>query len=493
MSVSLVEAVRAGDRRRVQAALKSGADPNEGDTKSTPLGHAASVGDRSICKLVLQAGADPAVVDADGFFPLALAAAHDHGPTVALLLDRGAPLEQRDRKGGTALHVAASHGATKSTRALLAAGAALDAEDEYATQPLAYAAMHGRVPVVKMLLKAGADVQAVDSGGQSALLHALWKMAALRVERWELDGLRGDEPVVFVIRHGALRVREGDREIEPPVAAQRDIAAQCNPDHETYLACADCAHGLVRAGANVQIADPQGRTPLHFAMEVGEPALAGRLLRSGAQLDAVDAQGRTPVHAAAGSGRPDLFERCKPLATADLSAADGEGLTPVHYAARAGQIDVLRWLLYRREVSVLLTPRPSDLAREAEQAAATELLCAREEHQEKMRSVPRPRLLSEVIEALKAGTHYLPYLGRARSWRGDLSHVNAVVNGRWFDGWVDAEGTLALERSVVGVDELVVRLQGLAEGDKVEAALLDWSTLPAGTKEAIRRAVEASD
>jgi len=73
--------------------------------------------------------------------------------------------------------------------------------------------------------------------------------------------------------------------------------------HEAAVAC------LLRSGANVAICDAQAkRTPLHLAVVGGSAPVAALLLQHGAQVDMVDAAGRTPMNEATDAGDPDLLK-----------------------------------------------------------------------------------------------------------------------------------------------------------------------------------------
>jgi ankyrin repeat protein len=59
-------------------------------------------------------------------------------------------------------------------------------------------------------------------------------------------------------------------------------------------------------GKDVNMADEQQRSPLHYAAAYDHAEVAQALLDAGAKLEAVDSKSNTPLHSAAGYGRGEL-------------------------------------------------------------------------------------------------------------------------------------------------------------------------------------------
>lgn len=102
---------------------------------------------------------------------------------------------------------------------------------------------------------------------------------------------------------------------------------------------------LVKAGAAINIANFDGRSPLHLAVSmVGSLPeqtcvnMTTHLLHYGADANVADESGVSPLHVAAELGNVALIDALIEQGGASLNAVDGEGETALFYALR-GQHD----------------------------------------------------------------------------------------------------------------------------------------------------------
>eukprot|EP00898_Chlorokybus_atmophyticus_P007991 jgi/Chlat1/8193/Chrsp76S00612 len=116
----------------------------------------------------------------------------------------------------------------------------------------------------------------------------------------------------------------------------------------------EAAEDFLAVGRDVNEADKEGRTPLHFSVAYSQPAVFEVLVAAGAKLNATDSKQNTPLHYAAGYGRSDFI---KPLldAGADTSAKNSTGKTPYDLAT----IDQRNPLSSDEEALALLKPKGS--------------------------------------------------------------------------------------------------------------------------------------
>ena len=103
---------------------------------------------------------------------------------------------------------------------------------------------------------------------------------------------------------------------------------------------------LLRSGEDVNAAQGDGMTALHWAAELGSADLTETLIAAGAYLDAVTRLGDfTALHIAARGGEGSVV-RVLAGAGANVNArTSAGGVTPLHYASASGGADAVRVLL----------------------------------------------------------------------------------------------------------------------------------------------------
>ncbi len=121
---------------------------------------------------------------------------------------------------------------------------------------------------------------------------------------------------------------------------------------------------LLETGASVDPADHNGCTPLHTAATHGDAKIAGLLLEKGAQANPTDQLGWTPLHCAADEGHEQVAQRLLQQG-AEVNPVNAQGQTPLSLALRNGhrplaalliasgasmrRMDALRWHLANQQ------------------------------------------------------------------------------------------------------------------------------------------------
>ena len=229
--------------------------------------------------------------------------------------------------GTTALHWAVRAGDIDTVKRLLHDGANARASNRYGVTPLSLAAENGDAPVIDLLLAAGADAKASLSNGQTMLMLAARNGNAAAVKTLVAHGARvnGQENVLgesalawaAAENHGdavAALVQAGaDVNLRSHVTkfAQRDygdgksgrftVLPRGGWTPLMYAArqdARDAIRALVAAHADIDAKDPDGTTALTFAIVNAHYDTASMLLDLGADPNVGDARGMTPLYAA---------------------------------------------------------------------------------------------------------------------------------------------------------------------------------------------------
>ncbi len=144
---------------------------------------------------------------------------------------------------------------------------------------------------------------------------------------------------------------------------------------------AAAVRSLLQQGGDVNGAEGDGMTALHWAADRGDQDLAALLLRSGADPGAVTRIGRhTPLHVAATRGHSAVV-RLLVEARADVGAKTTTGAVPLHFAAASGSRETVALLLDHRADADVREPQwgqtPLMFAAAAGRTAVVEELLAR--------------------------------------------------------------------------------------------------------------------
>jgi len=227
---------------------------------STPLQWAVYEGDVAEVRRLLDAGADVSLANDYGATPMGLAAEVADTEILRLLLEAGADADSPNPEGQTALMAVARTGNVEAAEALLDHGATVDARESWGGQTaLMWASARRHPEMMELLISHGADVDA-DS------IHRDYQRRVTAEGRPKSLDSGGFTPLSYAAR-------------------------------ENCLACVDV---LLANGADIDLPDPDGVSPLHLAIMNANWDLAKQLIEAGADVDQWDIYGEAPLFAAIG-------------------------------------------------------------------------------------------------------------------------------------------------------------------------------------------------
>ncbi|XP_014229962.1 ankyrin-1-like [Trichogramma pretiosum] len=263
------------------------------------------------CREVVEKFLEQGRVDPDGVLPktgesaLHLALTNERREIVESLLKAGADPNLADKDGTTPLHIIGKR-CTDDDDDLVDKffeiseeknrPVRVDAKDESGNTPLLLALYHGNKRVARTLLSRGADPDLAGAGGLTPL-HVIGK------RRRDVDGLA-----------------------------------------ELFLEVLDEVRKTVRIDAR----DDWGWTPLHWTMRFGNKDGASLLLRRGADVNLANNEGSTPLHISSkGYGRFDTTKMLLDNEECKVDVRDKWGNTALHLALGHSQTRVAKSLLRR--------------------------------------------------------------------------------------------------------------------------------------------------
>ena len=197
--------------------------------------------------------------------------------------------------------------------------------------PIHYAVVGGHFDAVKLLVERGADI------GPHLELLVDW-----------------GEHSPKIVKYVTQRAAEEGFELPNPVAEEPEVD---RPDQWGFPALVDACRGnhnaqddpvrvqnILDQGANVNITDHKGKTPLHRAGQAGFVEITNLLLDRGADCEIPDNSHATPLFDAVEYGR-DAVARLLLDHGANIEHEDERGETPLFIACRKGHVEVARVLL----------------------------------------------------------------------------------------------------------------------------------------------------
>jgi len=228
--------------------------------------------------------------------------------------------------GSTPLQWAVYEGDVAEVERLINAGADVDLANNYGVTPMQLASEVGNAPILKLLLEAGADADSPTADGQTALLAVArtGNLAAAQIlldhgasvnarEQWGgqsalmwASARRHPQMMELLLNNGAdINARSIDRDYQRRVTAEGRTKYMDSGGFTPLLYaarenCLGCADVLLEYHADINLADPDGVSPLLLSIMNANWDFAKKLILAGADVNQWDSYGETPLFNAIG-------------------------------------------------------------------------------------------------------------------------------------------------------------------------------------------------
>ncbi len=308
-------AVRLGRGALARHLVETGADRGRPDAAGfLPIHWSCYQDDVELVEALLPPGEIP-WRDARDETPLMKCARLDNPSIARELLRLGDPATARNDRGQTALHLAADQASPTMIEALMHAGADPDAGDDEGTTPLHVGARRGDAELVRTLA---------------------------RTSQGEPDH-RKNLPVHTAAYYGNAEVFH--LLFEPDRAREHNTEGQSLLHLAAYGGNLEILRTLIPYFPGVDPVDPNGWTPLFYAIADGRADAVALLLQHGASVLHRAEEGATPLHHGAACWEPRVMPLLLQRREIEVDLRDSEENTPLHHAAGWGRLENLRLLL----------------------------------------------------------------------------------------------------------------------------------------------------
>ncbi|RCK74497.1 MAG: hypothetical protein IGBAC_1445 [Ignavibacteriae bacterium] len=322
---------------------------------NTPLHIAVVNADTNLIKLLLDYKADLNIQNEDGNTPLHLALVNNRVDASSLLLNYDIKVNKVNRDGFTPLHYAAELGDIQFVIKLLEKRADINVYNKDGNSPLLIAIYNKHFDIVNYLIEKNANTDSRNKIGITPLYLAveynnldLVKNLLSKKVRTNIELLDSKmtplhiavengyiDIIKLLIENGAnvdVKNSEGDTPLH--IALSNNFLIQQN----------EIIKLLIKHSSKINTENNRGYTPLHLAVAKDNQEFVELLLLKKAKTNVQDTIGITPLHIAANNCNIKIVELLLKNG-ADINEEDNYGWTALHYAAKNGCIDVVRLLI----------------------------------------------------------------------------------------------------------------------------------------------------
>ena len=234
--------------------------------------------------LLKECKANANLTDNQGWTPLHAAAIHGHTAMAQLLIENGADVDRPDNKGWTPLNCVVNSCVYPG-----------EVEEDYLRE-CRCPQEDDYLKVARLLIEKGADVNHMPLLCWIAREEcSSMSMAKLLIENRadvNLTDNQGQTPLHYAAANDYIAMAKLLTNFS------KNILLKLIKGYHWIKSCK--IQPLIENGADVNLTDNQGQTPLHYAAANGHIAMAQLLIENGANVNLTDNQGQTPLDYANG-------------------------------------------------------------------------------------------------------------------------------------------------------------------------------------------------
>jgi len=318
----------------VELVLHHGVDVNiPAKGNRTPLLW-ASLRCSNVCtKTLIDLGADTNAQREDQCTPLVLATYWNNYMAAHVLVKTGVDIDAQEEGHNTALHIAANKGFVNTAQLLIESGCNVNLKNSSGKTPLHLGVQNKHKHLVNMLLENNADVSIRDKHDPKEKLFLVrgknkgkpaWHY--VEVDR-TLLGLFDKRMKIGSIRLTSFgTVLASGWGKDPPDNKRREVRARVDAKYPT---------------------ETKDKTALHVACEVSEEPIIELLVKHGADVNVLDADGFSPLHLAAIHGNMQVVKKLVDL-KADVNLTTADGKDAADYANLNEETEIEEYLKSKR-------------------------------------------------------------------------------------------------------------------------------------------------
>lgn len=338
-------------------------DKTDSLNEQAELYNACKQGNEMITSFLLQDCLDEIDVnkpDEHGNKPLFYAYQSNNPEVIKLLLEAGATVKTEVAQDVISIEQACRSGDFKIVKEYIDNGGYPD-KCFGRKSLLHYAAKSGNTKVVKLLLEAGAkpDFRSIEGislnskskPGNITPLGIAVKKGNLEVVKELIDFAGSEKAGVDIF----------DTDYKTPLLYA--LSELQNKNDNRYL---EIAKELINKGADINLENILGITPIHFAAEIGNLEFFEILLNKGADLNLVCRKENNILHYAVKGRNKDIVARCLEESNVDITMKNQDGYSPIAFAVQTGDEAIISQLISQAvNLSVLSGQKETSLLHEA--------------------------------------------------------------------------------------------------------------------------------